>query len=145
MGPKWLIGIIMLFLVCTLISNVIDKQDVYTAAQVASVQGMRTQQFTEAKEPDLGGVATTGENPFTVIDALWTALKLDYSFLYNVSYTTTQGECATISNARWLDSISACQIPNAGWTIWIIIVYGPIAAISFFLALTLWKAVTGRG
>ena len=136
-------------MICTLISNILEKQDAYTTAQVANIQAMKYQQFTEAKEPDLGGVVVSGENPLNVIGAIWQALKLDYSFLFDVDYTMTEAECeahkAAHSGTTWNSDISACQIPNAWWTLWLVMIYGPTVGIAFYFALTLWKAVTGRG
>ena len=133
MGPKWILGIIMFFLICTLISNVIEKQEIYTTTQIANVQAMRGQTLTEAKEPDLGGVTTTGMNPLSVLDAIWSAIKLDYSFLYDISYTTSEVDCGAITGAKWQTSISACQMPNGWWPLWLILVYGPMVAIAFYL------------
>ena len=127
----------------------LEKQEMYTNAQVANIQAMRGQQFTEAKEPDLGGVVVSGENPLTVIDAIWSALKLDYSFLYDVDYTMTEADCDTYkvthSGTNWNADVSACQIPNVWWNLWLVMIYGPMVGISFYFALALWKAVTGRG
>lgn len=135
----------MFFLICTLISNIIERQAIYTTAQIADIQAMKSQQFTEAKEPDIGGVATTGENPLTVVNAIWEALTLEYSFLYDVRYDVTEAQCAMLDNGEWNDDISACQQPNAWWVVWLILIYGPMVAVAFYFAIQLWKAVTGRG
>ena len=150
MGPRWIAAVVMFFLMCTLISNILENQQIYTQEQVASIQAMKYQQFTEAKEPDIGGVVTTGENPLTVIGAIWQALKLEYSFLYDVDYTMTEAECNAYAAVHpggvgWNANVGACQMPNIWWTLWLIMIYGPMVAIAFYFALQLWKAVTGRG
>lgn len=137
-------------MVCTLISNILEKQEMYTAAQVANIQAMKYQAFTEAKEPDIGGVVVSGENPLNVIGAIWQALKLEYSFLYDLHYDMSEAQCAaykaaTNGSTRWNSSVSACQIPNVWWNLWLVMIYGPMVGIAFYFALTLWKAVTGRG
>ena len=147
MNIRWIVGIVMFFLMCTLISNIIERQNAYTTLQIANIQAMQGQQFTEAKEPDLGGVVTAGENPLNVITAIWQALKLEYSFLHDIDRSiTTEAECrATYSNGRWNSTDSVCQVPNAWWILWLIMIYGPMVAISFYFALQLWKAISGRG
>lgn len=145
MGVRWIWFAVAFFLICTLISNILEKHDMYMSAQVANIQAMKEQTFTEVKEPDVGGTATIGENPLTVIGAIWQSFKLEYSFLYDVDYTLSEAECGAITSARWQASIGACQRPNVWWNLWLIMIYGPMVGIAFYFAIQLWKAVTGRG
>jgi len=145
MSIRWVVAAVTFFLMCTLISNILEKQQIYTTTQIANLQAMKGQTFTEAKEPDIGGVAVAGENPLGVISAIWQSLKMEYSFLYDIRTGMTEVDCTAISNARWNSAATTCQIPNVWWPVWLIMIYGPMVGIAFYFALTMWKAITGRG
>lgn len=147
MSLRWIIAMVMFWLICTLLSNVIEQQDVYTTKQVAQINAMRTQQFTESKEPDVGGVTTTGTNPLTVLNAVYKSLTLEYSFLYDINYTYTEAQCALVSNAKWqTDTVPvSCKIPNVWFLPFSILLYGPLIGVSIFIVLTIWHAIRGGG
>jgi hypothetical protein len=136
----------MFWLICTLLSNVIEQQDVYTAEQVAQLNAMKNQQVVETKDPT-GGVVVYGINPTTVIDALLKSLTMEYSFLYDIDYTKTEAQCDLISNAVWETDTTpdSCKIPNVWFLPFSILLWGPIIAVGIYIILTIISVFRGGG
>jgi len=133
-SPRWLIGLLMVFVLLTIVSNIVEQADMLTAAQVAEVQEMTTQQLTGGKDPDTGGVITAGNNPLTVWQSIWKALTSEYSFWYKIDCTLTESECASAATygvtGKWINSTDCCQIPNA-WSIIRYVIFWPITVAMF--------------
>ena len=132
------------WIICILLSNVIEGVDAFTSEQIAEINAMHGQQLSESKDPDVGGVITSGINPLTAVNAIWRALTLEYSFLYTVDYSKTEGQCNAISNAKWQDATASCKIPNIWFLPFAVLMWGPIIGICFYLVLTIWHGFTGN-
>lgn len=143
MGVKWVAGILMFWLVCLLISNILEKHEGYTEAQMAQIQGISQNiTITTAKEPSIGGVTSSGDVNPTALTTILQAVTLNYSFLYDVNYSMTEPECSTAGGV-WNSSISACQYHNYWWFVWLIFIYGPIVATLLFLIILIRQAIMG--
>lgn len=117
-----------------------EKEDLLTTTQVTSLQSMGTQQFTESRDPNLGGVTTSGMNPLTVLNAIGKALFFDYNFFYDVDYGTTEAACEAADGA-WDSTLSACKTPNS-WMIVRYILFWPITiSMLFYIAMMIWHSV----
>ena len=132
------------WLICTLLSNVVDQQDTYTTDQVAQINAMQQQQVVETKDP-AGGLVVYGINPATVINGLLKSLTLEYSFLYDIDYTKTQAQCVLISNARWQPTTSSCKYPNVWYLPFIILLWGPLVVVGIYIILTIISVFRGGG
>lgn len=141
---RWVIAMIMFWLICTLLSNVIEQQNVYTTAQVRQINDMKTQQIIETKDPT-GGTVVYGLNPKTAIDAVLNSLTLEYSFLYDIDYTKTEAQCALISNAKWQAATSSCKIPNVWYLPFALLLWGPLIAVGIYVILTVVSVFRGGG
>jgi hypothetical protein len=127
-----------------MISNVLEQEDILTAAQVSDVQHMTEQQFSEQKEPNVGGLTTTGMNPLSVLNAIGKALFFDYNFFYDIDYTTTEVACEA-GGGTWQTSTTpdSCKTPNE-WMVVRYIFFIPITiSMLFFIGLTIWHAIRG--
>lgn len=104
---------------------------------------MTQQTYTESKEPDVGGITTTGMNPLTVLQTIGKALFFDYNFFYDVDYTLTEVQCEAITGGVWQSSTNSCRTPN-DWMIVRYILFFPITiGMLVFLGLTIWHAIRG--
>jgi hypothetical protein len=133
--------LVTFFIISTLISNVIEGQAGLSAEQVANLGDMQSQQITESKDVAATGITTTGINPLSALQAFWKAITLEYSFLYETYYGMTQTTCGAISNSRWYSATSTCLVPNEWMLPFIIIMWGPLAGIAFYLVLTIWHSI----
>ena len=84
-------------------------------------------------------------NPAAVVTAIYKSLTLEYSFLYDVDYSLSEVECEALDNGRWQSDTSSCNIPNVWFLPFLLLLWGPIVGVSFFLVLTIWHALRGGG
>ncbi len=131
-SPRWLIGLLMIWILLCVVGNIIEGADVLTENQVRMVQNMTAQEYIEAKDPDTGGVVTYGSNPYSIFDTIRKAITTDWTWLYDIDTTMTQADCsgggiAGIGGKKWNADIPACQVPNEFMLIWSLI-YWPISA-----------------
>lgn len=83
MSPRWVIGLIAIFAICTIICNTLDQQDVYTGSDMQIIGNLTTQH-------SLGGATDSTGSPFSFINSavdffknLWKIMVFDYSFFKN--------------------------------------------------------------
>jgi len=136
-----LIGLLTAFVLLGVIGNIIEGADALTATQVAQMQSMTESQLTESKDPDTGGVVTYGSNPKSVVEAIISAITMDWPWLYDIDKTLTEDECEATSGYKW--NGTSCQTPNQYYIIWAII-YWPISiAIMFSLIVLIFRILRG--
>ena len=146
-SPRWLIGLLMAFAILTITSNIVERADMLTQAQVEDIQDMTTQELISSQDPYTGGTVTSGNNPISVLQAVWKAISSDYSFWYKVDCTLTQSECTGTNTygvtGKWNSDTDCCQVAN-GWSIIRYIVFWPITIAMFIeIALTIRRFFTG--
>lgn len=124
-NPKVLIGLMFVFVMLTIIGNIVEGAGTLTSAQVAQIQEMTESQLIEAKDPDTGGIVTYGGTPKSMIDAILSAITMDWAWLYDIDDAT--GE----------------QTPNAFWMIWAIIYWPIMIGIMFELFVLALRLVRG--
>lgn len=124
-NPRWLIGLLCAFVLLTIIGNIIEGADALTAQQVAHIQAMQESGLTEAKDPDTGGVVTYGSTPKAMIDAILSAITMDWPWLYDIDDAT--GE----------------QTPNSFYIIWAIIYWPIMIGILFELFVLALRLIRG--
>ena len=144
MTIRWVIGLLMAFVLLTLIGNIIEGADALTAAQVEHMQEMTEMQIVEAKDPDTGSGVTYGSNPLSVYDAVVSAVTMDWAWLYDLDYATTEAVC-TAAGHKWNSDISACQTPNEFYIIWAAIYWPIMIGFLFMLFMTMLKLIRGGG
>lgn len=105
-SPRWLIGLIMAFVLLSIVGNIIEQAGILTADQIGYLQSMTEAEMVEAKDPDTGGTVTYGGTPKSMIEMIVDAITMDWAWLYDVN---DAGE----------------QTPNNFYYIWAII-YIPI-------------------
>lgn len=110
-SPRWLFAIVAIWVLLTIISNIIENVGMMTAAQVSELEAMAATTLVESQDPETGGIMASGMTPVGALEAIWKSLTADYSFWYDVHYDMTELECER-SSGRWQDDISACQIGN---------------------------------
>ena len=139
-SPRWLIGIIMAFVLMTIVSNIVEKADIMTASQVAEIQAMSEHTLSDVKM-DTGESFVTASTPLSALEAIWKAISADYSFWYRVDYDTTSAECEEVGGT-WLDG-ERCQTPHP-LIIIKYIVFWPISIAMFVeLAFILRRIISG--
>jgi len=106
-SPRWLIGLLMAFVLLSIVGNIIEGAGVLTASQIGQLQDMTEAELIEAKDPDTGGTVTYGGTPKTMVEMIIDAITMDWAWLYDVDPTT--GE----------------QTPNNFYYIWAVL-YIPI-------------------
>lgn len=143
-SPRWLIGMLMIWILLCVIGNIIEGADALTETQVRMVQNMTAQEYIEAKDPDTGGVVTYGSNPFSVFDSIRKAMTMDWTWLYDLDYTMDEADCSG-SGMKWNDDEPACQVPNEFWIIWAIIYWPIMAALLIEGIMSLARLVRGGG
>jgi hypothetical protein len=143
--PRWLIGTIFIFILLTIIGNIIEYADVLTATQVAELQTMTNINISEAADPTVGGVLTYGGAPKNVIDAVMKAITMDFTWLYDIDRATSQASCAAgvLQGWKWNSALSACQKPNQYYWIWVLLWYPIMIALLFELAIMLARLIRG--
>lgn len=139
-SPRWLIGLIMLFVICTIVSNIIEQQAILTTTQVAELQGMTEQEIVSIQDPDTGGTGTSGSTPLSIWQNIWKALWAEYTFFYNVDYTVAEGDCT----GTWDDDIGACRTPN-DWMIVRYIFFWPMTVAMFVEIILTIRRIIGGG
>jgi hypothetical protein len=135
-SPKWFIACIMIWVFLTLIGNIVERVDYFTATQVAQLQGMTEMQTSEAADPTIGGVLIYGSPARNAIDAFLKAITADYSWLYKIDKTKTQSQC-TAAGGKWNSTDSVCMLRNDYYIIWVLLYYPIMAGVllSFILML----------
>ena len=91
------------------------------------IQSMTGQQLTEAKDPDTGGSVAFGSNPKSVVEAIYSAVTMDWAWLYDV------------------DPVSGEQTPNSFYIIWAVIYWPIMVAIVFELMVLIFRILRGGG
>ena len=124
-NPRWLIGLLMAFILLTIIGNIIEGAGTLTAAQVDKIQQMTESQLIEAKDPDTGGIITYGGTPKSMIEAIIAALTMDWAWLYDI------------------DPVTGEQTPNLFWMIWAIIYWPIMIGILFELFVLALRLIRG--
>ena len=124
-SPRWLMGMLFAWIMLTIIGNIIEGAGTLTTAQAAQIQEMTESQLIEAKDPDTGGIITYGGTPKSMIEAIISALTMDWAWLYDIDDAT--GE----------------QTPNAFWMIWAIIYWPIMIAILFELFVLALRLIRG--
>lgn len=142
MTIRWVIGMLMIFILLTLIGNIVEGANTLTAMQVAHMQEMTEMGIVEAKDPDTGSTVTYGTSPLSVYEALTSAVTMDWAWLYDLDYGTTETAC-TAAGHKWNDDISACQIPNEFYIIWSILYWPIMIGFLFILFMTMLKLIRG--
>lgn len=81
MSPNWLIGFIVLFLICSMVSSVIEEQDLIASGSTEKSAMDKLFSFTQIDVTDmLGSPGTFLQTMGETIDGIWTMLRGDYSF-----------------------------------------------------------------
>lgn len=142
-SPRWLVGTVFIWLLLTIVGNIIEYADVLTSAQVAEIQSMTNVNVSEAQDPTVGGVLTYGGAPKNVIDAVIKAIMMDFTWLYTIDKTKNQMECALVVGSKWRASIPACQIPNQYYWIWALLWWPIMIGILFELVIMLARLIRG--
>jgi len=106
-SPRWLIGMLMAWVLLAIVGNIIEGAGVLTENQIGYLQQMTEAELIEAKDPDTGGTVTYGGTPKSMVEMIVDALTMDWAWLYDV------------------DEVTGEQTPNNFWYIWAII-YIPI-------------------
>ncbi|MFA5048959.1 MAG: hypothetical protein WC516_08100 [Patescibacteria group bacterium] len=123
-SPKWFISCIFIFLVLTLVGNIVEGVSLYTEEQVAMINGMGQIQTSQASDPTVGGVLSYGGTPKSALDYFIKAVTADYSWLYDIDSTKTEAQCAT-AGGKWNSTDNVCMIRNEYYLVWILL-YVPI-------------------
>ena len=124
-NPRWLMGMLFAWIMLTIIGNIIEGAGTLTTAQAAQIQEMTESQLIEAKDPDTGGIITYGGTPKSMIEAIISALTMDWAWLYDINPIT--GE----------------QTPNSFWMVWAIIYWPIMIAILFELFVLALRLIRG--
>lgn len=117
-SPSWFVGIIFLWLMLTVIGNIIEKQDILTSTQMAQIRTETQAETVTTKDPNTGAASTFGNVNYGIVEALWKSLTCDYSWLYKINADGT-------------------KTPNDWYWIWVILYYGISAGIVIGLILTI--------
>lgn len=80
MSPRWLWGCAVLWVVLTIMSNVIEQLDPLTAANMTVLGRLTTYQHVEVADP-LGSFFAGAGTLLTMVGAVWDILWFNYSFL----------------------------------------------------------------
>jgi hypothetical protein len=142
-SPKWFVAILTIFLVLTLVSNIIEGIDYFTESQVADIQGMTEVQTSQASDPTVGGVLSYGGTPKSALDLFLKALYSDYSWLYDIDTTKTEAQCNATSGAKWNSTDSVCMIRNEYYIVWFMIYYPIMAGVALSFGLMLARLIRG--
>lgn len=87
MPPKWIIGVITIYLAILLATSIANQANQFTAGEVAKLQSMTLATGTDIT--NIGGVGTTGGD-FSLITNVWTYIKtfIQAAFLWSPSLWT---------------------------------------------------------
>jgi hypothetical protein len=143
-SPRWLIGLLMIWVLLCVVGNIIEGADALTENQVRMIQNMTAQEYIEAKDPNTGGVVTYGSNPFSIFDTIRKAITMDWTWLYDIDTSMAQADCSG-GGMKWNATIPACQVPNDFMLIWAIIYWPITAGILIEGVMSLAKLVRGGG
>jgi len=135
-------GIVCIWVLLTVISNIIENVGIMTTAQVDEMESMAAQSLVESQDPETGGVMASGMTPVGALEAIWKSLTADYTFWYDVHYDMTETQCDAASG-RWQSDISACQIGNDFMIIRYIIFWPITVSLIIELALILRRIIAG--
>jgi len=130
----------MLFVICTIVSNIIEETSMLTTAQVAELQGMTQQEIVAIQDPDTGGTGTSGSTPLAVWQNIWKALWAEYTFFYDVDYTVAEGDCT----GEWDSDINACRTPNE-WMVVRYVFFWPMTVAMFIVIILTIRRIIGGG
>ncbi len=117
-SPSWIIGLMFIFIMLTIVGNVIEKADILTDIQVAQINTMSTVQTVNTKDPDTGVATTFGNLGYGVIEAVVKAITSDFSWLYDIDEDGN-------------------KTPNQYFWIWVVIYYPIMIGVIFMLVLTI--------
>jgi hypothetical protein len=142
MSIRWPIAMITFFLICTLISNVMENQVAFNNSQMSQIQLMQQGQVTEAKaqaQANSGtGLSTSGIIPLDAIQAILKSLTMEYSFLYTVSTGYTETTCNT-AGGRWQSATNTCKIPNDWYLPFMVLLWGPLVVVGLYFLVYLFR------
>lgn len=117
-SPSWFIGILMLWLILTVVGNIIEKVDILTDIQVLRIQQTAQAETVTTKDPNTGAASTFGNLNYGIVEGLWKALVCDFTWMYDVD-------------------ASGNKTPNEYFWIWAVLYYGVMAGIAIGFILTI--------
>ena len=80
MSPRWLIGFTMLFIMLSVLSNVIEQADPLAENEMSVLSNLTA--FQRVTGTDIFGVVISGIGALgSTLTGIWQALSFDYSFL----------------------------------------------------------------
>lgn len=131
---RWIIGLIFIFMVCMLISNVIEQASPVSTREMTLLDAAVGFTTVEVNDPytGIGAVVQAG---LGVIEAIWNALWFNYSFWYNTEAGYTEANCEA-GGGRYLDS-GLCQFPNGFMVIRYVLFWPMTIGFLFALAMAL--------
>lgn len=142
MSIRWPIAMITFFLICTLISNVLESQVAFNNDQMTQITQMQQGQVTEAKaqaQANAGtGLSTSGIIPLDAIRAILKSLTMEYSFLYEIRTGMTSATCST-AGGNWQDATSTCKIPNVWYLPFMVLLWGPLVVVGLYFLVYLFR------
>ena len=116
--PSWIIGLLFLFIILTIIGNVIEKADIMTDIQVAKLTTMYTVETVNTKDPDTGAASTYGNLNYGIVEAIVKAIRSDFAWMYDVD-------------------AGGNKTPNQYFWIWIVLYYPIMIGVLFMLVITI--------
>jgi hypothetical protein len=105
---------LFLWIILTIVGNVIEKADILTDIQVSQISTMSTVETVNTKDPDTGAASTYGNLNYGVIEAVVKAIWSDYAWLHNDDGT-----------------------PNQYYWIWVLLYYPIMIGVLFMLVITI--------
>lgn len=117
-SPSWFIGVIFLWLILTVVGNIIEKVDILTDVQVLQIQQTNQAETVTTKDPNTGAASTFGNLNYGIVEGLWKALVCDFTWMYDVD-------------------ASGNKTPNEYFWIWAVLYYGIMVGIGIGFILTI--------
>lgn len=114
-SPSWLIGICFLWLILTVVGNIIEKVDILTDIQVLRIQQTAQAETVTTKDPNTGAASTFGNLNYGIVEGLWKSLVCDFTWMYESDGVTR----------------------NQYFWIWAVLYYGIMAGIAVGFILTI--------
>jgi hypothetical protein len=134
--PSWIIGLMLIFILMTVIGNVIEKANILTNIQMTQIRTASKMETVNTKDVDTGAAATYGNLNYGVLEAVVKALTSDFAWLYKIDKTKTAVTCVA-AGGRWNSTSSVCMMPSQYYWIWILIYYPILVGVLFMLTLSI--------
>jgi hypothetical protein len=83
LSPRWLIGITLILVLASMLSNFVDGYPMMTQAQADDVQGMKDSNIISVQNPS-GGLITYVNITVKALLLIGKALLWDYSFFHDI-------------------------------------------------------------